>query len=348
MGQLMSIPTFARFCPYIWVKPAHMCLDAHGHGSDRCCLLDFIQGRRARSEEELNMYATKLLSHILVALCLGIFAQSALADKCNNPRYAAQNEDDCSDPQEPPDQAKVLEVTVYFGDEGPGDPDICNTPDCVSTTFKAIGSVTCGSQMCDFQGEVIDPKVFNIPPSIFNLLALTEIQGTAITPEQCFDIPPGSVPDGTFLFEYTEPGRTKALDSEGGAVTWTDDAGVERELTYEFWLRSPVVAKPGQKWHAKVTAVSTDMDDVPQRYIFHFGGNCDSHEGQCPALRASDFTGYFEEGWGGAIFGTNTNHRGEAQTCRCTVSSKPGCPDNVDMGLLPRPASRIHIKDVTP
>lgn len=183
------------------------------------------------------------------------------------------------------------------------------------------------------------------------MLALTEIRGTAIAPESCFDIPATGVPDGITLYEYTEPGSTKAktvVDDEEIDVIWTDDSGVDRKLTYEFWLRSPVVAEPGQKWHAKVTAVSTDMANVPQRYIFHFGGNCDSHDGQCPALSGADFTGFFEEGWGGGIFGTNTNRRGEPQTCRCTVSSKPGCPDNVDMGLLPKPASRIYVEEVDP
>lgn len=295
---------------------------------------------------------TKFLTCLLTAACLFACIQTASAGNCDNPRYAAKNQDECGDPTEPPGQEKVLEVTVFFGDMGAGDPLYCTNPDyCVPTTFKATGSVICSSQVCDFQGSVTTPTEFNIPPSIFNLLSMTKIRGTAIKPEECFDIPESGVPNGTNLYDYVEPGSTKAKQTVNGEeidVIWTDDSGIDRKLTYEFFLRSPVVAGPDQKWYAKVSAVSTDMAGVPQRYIFHLGGDCESHDGQCPALSGSDFEGYYEEGWGGGVFGTNTNRRGEPQTCRCTVSSKPSCPDNVDMGVLPRPASRIYITDNIP
>ena len=295
------------------------------------------------------MRVTNLLIQILLVFILGVFAQSVSAGNCDNPRYAAKNPLECDDP-EPPGEQKILKVTVFFGDESAnGDPEDCvNLANCVSTTFTVEGSVTCSSQVCDFEGAVTTDNVFNIPPSIFNLLAMTEIRGTRIEPERCFDIDtgvPSSPPDGSPAHQYTGPGRTKV------GYEYPDDSGELQELTYAFWLRSPVVAGPDQKWWAKVNAVSTDMDGVPQRYIFHFGGNCDLRAAgtdECPSLSGGDFDGAFEEGWGDSIFGSNTNRRGEPQTCRCTVSSKPSCPRNVDMGSLPRPASRIEIVDMTP
>ena len=295
------------------------------------------------------MRVTNLVIQILLVFILGVFAQSVSAGNCDNPRYAAKNPLECDDPgTDPPGEQKTLEVTVFFGDESVnGDPEDCvNSADCVSTTFTVEGSVTCSSQVCDFEGEVTPEtqKVFNIPPSIFNLLAMTEIRGTRIEPEQCFDIDNGVPSDGSLEHQYTGPGSTKA------EYEYQDDSGELQELTYAFWLRSPVVAGPDQKWYAKAYAVSTDMENVPQRYIFHFGGNCDLRpvgSDKCPSLSGGDFSGAFEEGWGGGIFGSNTNRRGEPQTCRCTVSSKPSCPSNVDMGSLPRPASRIEIADIT-
>lgn len=111
-------------------------------------------------------------------------------------------------------------------------------------------------------------------------------------------------------------------------------------------LRSPVVANPDARWWAKVRVVSDDMEGEVQNYGFHFGGLCDRTGSKCPPLSDLVDSGEYENGWTSAVFGSNTNKRGEPQTCRCTVSSKPSCPDHVDMGPDPRPAAHIFIKDL--
>lgn len=325
-------------------------MDAHRLGTERRCLLDSIQRRRARNEEESNMYATKLLSHILVAFCFGIFALSASAGNCENPRYAAKNPEECADPPtdpptDPPPVYKTLEVTVYYGDTDTAIPGNCTesvpTVDqtCIKTTFTVKGTVTCSSQVCDFSRTNEEDSFltggvkFGIPPSQFNLLAKTEIRGTEIVPAYCFS----TEHDSDIVNEKFDPEVDNTYSVPG--LTLNDING--------FWLRSPVVSTadaPG-KWWAHVWAHSDDMNGVERQYRFNFGGECNSISGRCPTLRDSDFTGDFGYGSAGGVFGENTNPRGEGQTCRCTVSSKPGCPDHVDLGEnVPRPAAWIEIK----
>jgi len=303
------------------------------------------------------MYATKLLTQSLIVLCLGIFAVTGSAGNCENPRYAAKNQEECGDPPtdpptDPPAQTKRLRVTVYYGDEVSANPVDCTEAApladeaCIYTTFEVVGTVTCSSQVCDFSrtNEETDlyldsDKQFGIPPSQFNLLALTSIRGTDIVPAFCFgtqDVGQGESFNPEFppvdLADYTEPGLTKGFVNG-------------------FWLRSPVVSTADAEgmWWAHVWAFSEDMNGVPRQYRFNFGGECNKLDGsRCPTLRDAEFTGDFENGFAGGVFGENTNPRGDGQTCRCTVSSKPGCPDHVDLGEgVPRPASWITIEEVT-
>jgi hypothetical protein len=302
-------------------------------------------------EEKSEMNFTKLMGQVLVAICLGIFALSALAGNCDNPRYAAKNPLECSDPPtDPPGHTKRLKVTVYYGDELTAAPGDCeaeeNKEKCISTSFEVEGTVTCSSQVCDFSrtneeyGFLTQGEVFGIPPSQFNLLALTSIRGTDIVPAYCFAT---QYDDGIGVFDPDNPPTTfEQYDYPGFTLRYING----------FWLRSPVVstADDEQKWWAHVWAVSEDMNGVPRQYRFNFGGECNNLDGsRCPTLRDNDFSGDFENGFAGGVFGENTNPRGEGQTCRCTVSSKPGCPDHVNMGDgVPRPASWITIVDVTP
>lgn len=289
------------------------------------------------------MHIPKTLLFLLITACVALFALGAYAGNCENPRYASKNPVECAEdpppepPPPPPGEEITLDVTVFFGDEGNGDPEDCDNqlyPDaCVQTSFTAVGTVICSSQVCDFLGAVQAP-FFNIPPSLLNLLALTEIRGTAIVPEQCF------------YGDQDESGNfTGSASTKFDAIYMDEEAGVARQGIYEFWLRSPVVAGADGQWWAKVRTVSTDMAGVPQLYGFHFGGYCVQGGERCPTLASNDFTGDFNAGYTSAVFGTNTNRRGEPQTCRCTVSSKPSCPESVVID--PRPAGRIYIKRVT-
>lgn len=301
------------------------------------------------------MNFTKLMGQVLVAICLGIFALSALAGNCDNPRYASKNPLECSDPPpDPPGQKKRLKVTVYYGDEVTASPAECETDEnknkCISTTFEVEGTVTCSSQVCDFSrtneegGLFLTPnKPLGIPPSQFNLLALTSIRGTDIVPAYCF------------ATEYDEDIGEFDPDNPPTTFEQYDYPGFTLGYINGFWLRSPVVstADDEQKWWAHVWALSDDMNGVQRQYRFNFGGECTNPDGsRCPTLRDNnnsdpDFTGNFGYGFAGGVFGENTNQRGEGQTCRCTVSSKPGCPDHVNMGDgVPRPASWITIEDV--
>lgn len=229
---------------------------------------------------------------------------------------------------DPPVGSNRFTITVRFGDEGDyaGSPDLndfdydcASSSSCIETTFDAEGEIICGSQVCDFLATVdtADSPFFGIAPSLFNLLALTEIRRTTIEPELCFSIP--SAP----YYPFTLPGYTK-------------------NVVYEFDLRSPV---DEGKWWAKVRAKSDDMAGEEQRYGFHFGGECNRAEGECPPLDGITVeTPYvFGDGFTSAVFGSGTNKLYEPQTCRCTVSSQPSCPENVDMGALPRPAGAIFV-----
>ena len=296
------------------------------------------------------MNIAKLLSQVLAALCLGLFAFSVSAGKmsCENERYAAKHPEECGIGNV---TVKTLEVTIYYGDEYTADPTNCLAPSCVSTKFTVEGTVTCSSQVCDFErtNESVPSwtsgEPLLIPPSQFNLLAKTSIRGTDIVPAYCFetgDYPelappwfnPKNPPDG--VDEYSEPGSTRA--NVNG-----------------FWLRSPVVSTADAEgmWWAHVWAMSKDMKGADRQYRFNFGGPCkytDSGGYRCPTLRENsdddpDFGGHFEDGFAGSVFGENTNPRGDGQTCRCTVSSKPGCPEHVVMDG-PRPASWIYIKEL--
>ena len=275
----------------------------------------------------MKAYVPGTVMQIFLALVLSVFALSALGGRCDNPKWSGSEE--CK----PPETEQVtLSVDVYFGDDGAGDPSDCTSDTCSKTTFTATGSVICNSQVCDFAGTV-DGPVFNFPPSLANLLAATSIRGTDILPHDCFDglnaLPP-----------YTKSGSTKP------GYQYVDDSGTLGPGIYEFTLRSPVNATPDAMWWAKVRAISTDMQGVPQKYGFHFGGLCNRHvnNGICPTLTPDDFDGDFEDGYTTAVFGSNTNKRNVPfQTCRCTVSSKPSCPENVD--IEPRPMAIISISE---
>ena len=241
----------------------------------------------------------------------------------------------------PEDRAAITQAGAKLVEaiRGSDDPGLKDT--CVSTTFTVTGTVTCSSQVCDFEkSNESDPpwspnKPFGIPPSQFNLLAKTESRGTEIVPAYCFS----TEHDGDIVANTFDPEAHNAYAVPG--LTLNNING--------FWLRSPVVstADAEGKWWAHVWAHSDDMNGVERQYRFNFGGECNSDGGvRCPKLRDGNFTGDFENGFAGGVFGENTNPRGDGQTCRCTVSSKPGCPDHVDLGDgVPRPASYIKITE---
>jgi hypothetical protein len=281
------------------------------------------------------MFMKKLLNQALAIISLSIFTlialqSTAFAGNCGNPRYAAKNPEECGG--DPPGEPTTLQVTVRYGDQDDEDDDEafdnCPSATCIETMFTAVGSVICNSQTCDFTGEVIDGPYFGIAPSVFNLLALTSIRNTQLEPELCYAIPGGipiNPPDGSNGESYTEAGMTK-------------------EPVINFWLRSPII-DPGN-WWADVTAHSTDMAGDDQKYVFKFGGQCDRSAGFCPSLSGVDFDGVYENGFVPAIFGSGTNKRNQPQTCRCTVSSKPSCPEHVDMGSLLSPRAQIEIVEL--
>lgn len=295
---------------------------------------------------------TTLLMPLLAVVWLLSGIQTAFAGNCDNPRYAAKNPDVCDpgDPgTDPPEETKVLRVTVYYGDEASANPSCVNDQPaldetCINTTFEVEGTVTCSSQVCDFARTNEDNELYlesgvnlGIPPSQLNLLALTSIRGTDIVPAYCFETQYGDVGDfmpddpPTGFEQYDYPGLT--LGTING-----------------FFLRSPVVTTVDdpQKWWAHVWALSDDMNGYQRQYRFNFGGECNLDGDRCPLLREGDFEGDFGNGFAGGVFGANTNSRGDGQTCRCTVSSKPGCPDHVNMGDgVLRPASWITIEDIT-
>jgi hypothetical protein len=282
-------------------------------------------------EWKMKVYVPRVIIQTILALGLSMVAVSALAGKCDNPRWSGS--DECAPPVTDP---VTLKVTVSFGeDSDAGDPANCSDYPCVETTFTATGSVICGSQVCDFSGTVAGGPPFNFPPALANLLAATSIGGTDILPHQCFDMLDSGPP-------YALPGSTKTTADDSDLVYQDESGDFLGPGIYEFTLRSPVNSPPDGMWWAKVRAISTDMEGVPQKYGFHFGGLCDRDNGICPTLN-DDFAGAFENGYTTAVFGSNTNKRNVPyQTCRCTVSSKPGCPDNVD--IEPRPMAIITIE----
>ena len=255
---------------------------------------------------------TKPLVNFLAAACLLFGVQTAIAGNCDNPRYAAKNPENCEggDPgTDPPAEKKVLQVTVYYGDEDSANPTDCDESvptigeSCIFTQFTVEGTVTCSSQVCDFSRTNDDDELFiesnkrlGIPPSQLNLLALTSIRGTDIVPAYCFETQYGDVGDfmpddpPTGFEQYDYPGLT--LGTING-----------------FFLRSPVVTTVDdpQKWWAHVWALSDDMNGDQRQYRFNFGGECNLDGDRCPLLREGDFEGDFGNGFAGGVFGANTN-----------------------------------------
>jgi len=272
----------------------------------------------------MNKWMERIMSKKLLlagAASLMLLSGWAFAGNCDNPRYAAKNPVECGG--EPQGEKKTLSVTVQFGDEYDNFIDCAASPSCAETSFIVTGNVECSSQVCDFVAtDIGDTEPFGIAPSLFNMLALTSIRGTQLVPEDCFNIPLDGIPPT----EYDLPGYTK-------------------ETVHKFTLRTPVVADSGS-WWADVGARSTDMNAEVQNYTFKFGGQCDRSEGICPALSDASVDGVYESDARPGVFGSGTNRRGEPQTCRCTVSSKPSCPASVDMGTHAEPAVRISVVEL--
>jgi hypothetical protein len=280
-------------------------------------------------------------------------------------KYGTDNLDcDDSNPDVPnpdgcplPSGGETFQIKVRFGDESDNNVGLPLGDKGALLYLNDIGyrccaensTQPCSTKVCDFLGEVDvsdldNTEAFGIAPALFNLLRLTEIRRTLIEPWKCFDT---EYEDGSDPLNIPPPLPPADLDRKPPG--YYEEPGLTEDVVYEFDLRSPV----GEgKWWAKVRARSSDMtmEDV-QRYGFHYGGECERANNVCPPLDAMtdpSTTYVFDRGFTSAVFGTGTNKQGEPQTCRCTVSSTPSCPDNVDMGELPRPAGAIFVKRITP
>ena len=68
----------------------------------------------------MKAYVPGTVMQIFLALVLSVSALSVLAGRCDNPKWAGS--DECEPPVMDP---VILEVDVYFGDDGAGDPSNC-------------------------------------------------------------------------------------------------------------------------------------------------------------------------------------------------------------------------------
>ena len=179
-----------------------------------------------------------------------------------------------------------------------GHPNINGDP--VSSTVSAIGTKRCDVKGgCSFKGDIQgDPVAFKLPQSLMDLLDITSWkgmeEGETLDPYACF---PGAPP------QADSTGRSVEL-AHGADGTWFAAIGS----------------------YAKDTAGMVD-----RKYVFYFlcDGFCNGSQ-----WAESSMEGVYHGGELLRIEADAKDRGGKSIPCRCTISSIPNCPGDIDIPMM--------------
>jgi hypothetical protein len=253
-----------------------------------------------------NIFGKIITLGLVCSLAMGV-AYDAQACHRGQPHG---KDTDCGEPPPPPPPPAgdvTLAIAYEFGVQDVS--GACASPQCISTTINAVGSVECGANDCTFQSTSVN-QVFGLPSSLRDLLFATAWRGTALNPDACFG--------------------SSATDPVGGALI--DSTVVTLQRFHDG-------ATP---WYASVGTRAFAIDGIEIRqHIFNFEG-CGAN-GDCGTFSAGSMNGGYEGGELIRIDSHGNDKKFNSVPCRCTRSNTPNCPDDVPS---PTPPIRMTVSEV--